>query len=390
MNFKQSNKGDDEVSCPKIVPFERDISYYFQKGNHYLFKNNWQKALLYYKKIIEIAPHDPINHYNLGCLLSKMGQLEEANRVFQFILERLDRSYWDCYFLMAINYGLLEDLEQAQSCLRKYLQNSPEGDMFIEAQELLWALDDDEVEIIDDRDDMYFIKDKEQLVEDIQNLSKDEFIKKNGNDAFTWNVLEKMLYQDHDVFKEKIIDIYAHMADDRAIETLKEFVRNPWEKDRLKQTALLKFKNMGYTGECRVFLKGVVREIHIKDYPLVAPFWKDEWQRVLSCTLSNMRRGDDYSENFFEDAQAMWIDFINKKSPDVPPIRKVETWAAGLEYCLTRFHFLNVTQKEIALKYGVSSASVRAKFKIINEVLKIDQKAYRNMLVYLFNVDKEE
>ncbi len=83
---------------------------------------------------------------------------------------------------MAINYGLLEDLEQAQSCLRKYLQNSPEGDMFIEAQELLWALDDDEVEIIDDRDDMYFIKDKEQLVEDIQNLSKDEFIK-NGNDA---------------------------------------------------------------------------------------------------------------------------------------------------------------------------------------------------------------
>ncbi len=62
-----------------------------------------------------------------------------------------------------------------------------------------------------------------------------------------------------------------------------------------------------------------MREIHIKDYPLVAPFWKDEWQRVLSCTLSNMRRGDDYSENFFEDAQAMWIDFINKKSPDVPP-----------------------------------------------------------------------
>ncbi|NLI70003.1 MAG: tetratricopeptide repeat protein [Firmicutes bacterium] len=390
MNIKRGNNRNVEGSCPKIVPFERDAAYYFQKGNYYLFKNNWRKALLYYKKTIEMEPLDPLNHYNLGCLLSKMGQLEEANQIFQFILEHLDRSYWDCYFLMAINYGLMEDLEEAQRCLQKYLQNSPGGEMFIEAQELLWALDDEEMVISDDVDVPFIIKKNEELIEDIQILSKDEFISRYDHDDYTWDLLRKLLFQGNDMFKKKIIDIYAELGDDRAVAAFKEFVRNPWVKDQLKQAVLLKLKNIGFSGECRVYLKGVLQEIHINNYPLVVPHWKDEWQEVLDCTLNHMRQGGDYNENFFEDVQAMWIDYINRKGEDMPPIHKVETWAAGLEYCLVRFHLLNVTQTEIAGKYGVSSSSVRAKFKVIDETLQIDKKAYQNMLVYLFNGDREK
>ncbi|NLZ28905.1 MAG: tetratricopeptide repeat protein [Firmicutes bacterium] len=390
MNIKQGNKRNDEGSCPKIVPFEREPAYYFKKGNYYLFRNNWRKALLYYKKTIEIDPLNPRNHYNLGCLLSKMGQLEEANQIFQFILERLDRSYWDCYFLMAINYGLMEDLEEAQRCLQKYLQNSPGGEMFMEAQELLWALDDEKIEISDDVDVPFFIKNNEKLIEDVQILGKDEFIRRYDHDDSAWDLLRKLLFQGHDMFKEKIIDIYAQLGDDRAIAAFKEFVRNPWVNDRLKQTVLLKLKNTGFSGECRVYLKDAVREIHINDYPLAVPCWKDEWQEVLDCTLNHMRRGGDYDESFFEDVQAMWIDYINTKGKDMPSIRKIETWAAGLEYCLARFHLLNVTQAEIADKYGVSSSSVRSKFKSIDEALQIDGITCRNMLIYLLNEDREK
>lgn len=390
MNIKRGNKKNDEGSCPKIVPFEREAAYYFKKGNYYLFRNNWRKALLYYKKTIEIDPLDPRNHYNLGCLLSKMGQLEEANQIFQFVLEHLDRSYWDCYFLMAINYGLMEDLEEAQRCLQKYLQNSPGGEMFMEAQELLWALDDEEIEISDDVDGLFIIKNNEKLIEDVQVLSKDEFIRRYDHDDSTWGLLRKLLFQGHDMFKEKIIDIYAQLGDDRAVAAFKEFVRNPWVNDRLKQAVLLKLKNMGFSGECCVFLKGAVREIHINDYPLAVSCWKDEWQEVLACTLSHMRRGGDYDESFFEDVEAIWIDYINRKGKDMPPIRKIETWAAGLEYCLARFHLLNVTQAEIADKYGVSSSSVRSKFKVIDEILQIDGITCRNMLISLLNEDREK
>ncbi len=373
-----------------VVPFERDVDYYFQKGNQHFFKNNWPKALLYFKKTIEMAPDDPLNHYNLACLLSKMGQLEEANKVFEYILEHLDKTYWECYFLLAINYGLMEEVEKAQSYLQKYLDNSPEGELAVEAQELLWALTEDEMEDFEEYEELLFNDNKEEIILDLKKLSKDEFIMKHEKNSFFWNALKRILYQGNDALKEDIINIYGHIANQKAADTLREFVRNPWVKDRLKQIALLKFKNMGYNEQCQAHLKGEVQEVNLEKFPLEAPFWKERWQEVLNCTLKKMHKSNDYDDNFFDDIQAMWIDFINKMFPDVPLIKKRETWAAGLEYSLTRFHCLSVTQKEIADKYGVSVSSVRSKYKIINDALKIDQKAYRNMLIYLFQVEKND
>lgn len=376
----------------KVVPFERDVSYYTRKGNQHFLRNNWSKALLYFKKTTEMAPEDPLNHYNLACLLSKMGQLEEANKVFEYIIGCMDKSYMDCYFLLAVNYGLMEEIEKAQSYLELYLSNAPDGELAIEAQELLWAITEDDLddEYMEEYEDVLFKDSKEEIISDIREMSKDEFIRKHEKNSFFWNALKRILYQGNDALKEDIISIYEYIANQEAADTLKEFVRNPWVKDRLKQIALLKFKNMGYNEQCQAHLKGKVHEVNLKKFPLEAPFWEDRWQEVLNCTLSNMDKSNDYNDNFFEDVQAMWIDFINKSFPDIPVIKKCETWAAGLEYSLTRFHFLNVTQKEVADKYGVSVASVRSKFRVINETLNIDQKAYRNMLVYLFQADKNE
>lgn len=374
----------------KVVPFERDINYYSQKGNQHFFKNNWSKALLYFRKTTEMAPDDPVNHYNLACLFSKMGQLEEANRIFEYIIEHLDNSYWECYFLLAINYGLMEEIEKAQSYLQQYLDNSPDGDLAVEAQELLWAITEDDPEEYEEFEEALFYDDQEDLLSDIKEMSKGDFVGKHEKEPYFGDTLKRIFYQSNDALKEEILNIYEYIANQEAADTLKEFVRNPWVKDRIKQIALLKYKNMGYSDRCQVYLKGKVQDVNLKSFPLEAPFWEDKWQEVFNCTLRNMHKSNDYNENFFEDAQAIWLDFINTVYPDVPLIKKHETWAAGLEYSLVRFHFLNVTQKEIADKYGVSVTSVSAKFKIINETLKIDQKAYRNMLVYLFQKNKSE
>ena len=385
------NKEDLQGASRKIVPFEREVGYYLNKGNQHLFKNNWPKALLFFKKSIEMAPKDPLNHYNLGCLLSRMGQLKEANRIFEYILEKLDDTYWECYFFLAVNYGILEDVEEARTCLQVYLNNAPEGEMMDEAEELLWAISHEEVDYYstpEDFDDIYFNENKERFVSDIKEMGKEDFIKKYENDSFFRHFMSRILYQGNDSLKEDVIDIYGHMSHWEAVKTLKEFVRNPWVSDRLKQMALLKFKNKGTQRKCNVFLRGKVQEVDLKNYPLQAPFWKEEWHQVLSCTLKKMHKSNDYDDNFFGDVQAMWIDYINKVYPDVPRFRVTETWAAGLEYSLVRFHFLGITQREIADKYGVSVSSVGAKFKAINDVLRIDKKAYRNMLFYLIQAEK--
>lgn len=50
---------------------------------------------------------------------------------------------------------------------------------------------------------------------------------------------------------------------------------------------------------------------------------------------------------------------------------------------------MNLTQEELARAYGVSPSSVGRKYKQINALLKIDQKAYRNMLAFLVRHDRE-
>lgn len=364
----------------KVIPFERDASYYFERGNRYFFRNNWSKALLFFRKAIEIEPDNAFNHYSLGCMLSKMGQLEEANKVFQYILNHMDDSYFECYFLMAVNFGLMEDLEKAQRYLKKYLEHSPEGEMAWEAHELLWALADEESDCVQDT---ILERQKEEILGDMKGLARDEFIKKYRGSPVFWKTIKKILYQCCDSIKEELIDIMAGMGSGEARETLREFVRNPWVKDRVKRIALLKLKEMYGSGWCQVFLEGKVQEVDLAQYPHREQVWKSEWQTVLDRSIRNMRSSSLYDEYFFDDVRAIWIDFINSTFPNVPRIFKPETWSAGLEYTLARFHFLNITQKQLSSDYGVSPSSVRAKFKIINDALRIDQKAYFNLLSFL-------
>ena len=109
----------------------------------------------------------------------------------------------------------------------------------------------------------------------------------------------------------------------------------------------------------------------------------------MDCSLKNMRLTKTYSERFYEDAQAIWIDYLNNSYPHQPTITKIETWSAGLEYALSRFHFLNVTQKKLADNYRVSTSSISLKYKEINEVLNIEHRAYHNMLIYLTKHEQE-
>ncbi|MGI6096586.1 MAG: hypothetical protein ACOYBM_00490 [Dethiobacteria bacterium] len=374
-----NTRAKTENKNAKVTPFIREASYYYQKGSYYFHKNKWQKAVFYFRKTVEVEPENPLNHYNLACLLSKIGRLKEANKVFKFIVEKLDPSLTECYFLMAVNFGLLEDLGRACKFLHLYLDLEPEGDMAEEARELLLALSEEEHKI----ETYLSLEEKEELVRKFAELNMKELSDNYYGDPDFRKMLRLGLYEMADELKEKIIRFFGFLGRDKERNLLYEFVRNPWVKERLRQIALLELKNMGVQGRCSVFFNGKFQEIDLGTYPLLAPVWKQEWQDVLDCTIDNMRRGGYYEEGFYEDVQAIWLDFINSVYPEVPPIKKVETWAAGLEYSLGRFHFLNATQKKLAEDYGVSLASVGAKFKQINEVLKIDQKAYQNMLSYL-------
>lgn len=362
-----------------VVPFERDAGFYLQKGMFHYQKNRLDKALLYFQKAVSVEPRNPFNHYNLACMLSKMGRLKEANRIFLHIISELDRNMPDCYFLLAINYGLLEDLKKSREYLMRYLQADPEGELSYEAMELLDALDEDIC-----IDELPAYAERDLFMERILKSGNSEELSKlyNSHSGFR-SALNNRLYHGSDEFKEDILRFYGAFGGDAARRILREFVKNPWVKERFRQLALLELKNLGERGELQIFCGGELKDVDLEQYPLRMPVWRREWQQVVDCAMNNMRKSNCYDEGFFDDVQAIWLDFINTVYPATPKITKVQTWAAALEYSLARFHYLNLTQKELSDEYAVSTASISSKFQVINNALNLDEKAYRNMITYL-------
>jgi tetratricopeptide (TPR) repeat protein len=362
----------------KVVPFEREAGFYLQKGMFYYQKNRPDKALRFFQKAVAVEPKNPFNHYNLACMLSKLGQLKEANCIFLHIIHELDETLGDCYFLLAINYGLLDDLDKSREYLMLYLKVEPDGEMSYEAAELLDAIDEDisfdELPAYAERD---LFMDRILSVESPEEIDK-MFCSSRG----FRKALNNRLYHGSDEFKEEVLRLYGKLGGEISRKVLLEFVKNPWIKERFRQLALLELKKFG-AQEIQVFQNGEVREMNLESYPVKTPFWRQEWQQVVDSAMRNMRKSNCYEEGFFDDLQAIWRDYINTVYPDVPRIVKAETWAAALEYSLARFHFLSLTQKELAQEYGVSTASISNKFQQINKALWIDEKAYRNMIVYL-------
>ncbi len=372
----------------KVTPFTRDAPYYARKGAYYSQKNKPSKALLYLQKAVETEPDDPLNHYNLACLLSKINHLKEANCIFDHIVRNLDAQLTECYFFMAVNHGLMEDLAEAKRLLLKYLETSPEGDMVEEAEDLLLAMEDeDDGEAYNHGPNAV---ENEALLKLVDDLGRAQFNgllleEKGFQQTLRWG-----LYQGGDLLKEAILLLYGETGCQAARRSLAEFAANPWVNERLRQVALHQLKKSNPNGTCRIYSDGRFHEINLSDCPPPAPIWEGKWQQVLECTFANMRRSSYYSEEFYDDAEAIWLDFINRIYPQGPKVKILQTWAAGLEYCLARFHFLGLTQRELAAAYGVSTSSVRRKFNEINSVLQIDRKAYRNMLALLTDREKEQ
>ncbi len=370
-----------------MVSFTRDAPFYARKGAYYSQKNKPSKALLYLQKAVETEPEDPLNHYNLACLLSKINHLKEANCIFEHIVKNLDGELTECYFFMAVNHGLMEDLPEARRLLLIYLDSSPDGDMAEEAEDLLLAMEDEEeYEAYNRSPDA---AESEALIQLVEDMGKTEFKESLLEEKAFQQTLRWGLYQGGDMLKEAILLLYGETGCREARRSLADFAGNPWVNERLRQVALHELKKADPKGTCRVYADGEFREIELCACPPPAPIWESKWQQVLEHTFINMRRSAYYSEEFYNDAEAIWLDYINCLYPRGPRVQVAQTWAAGLEYCLSRFHFLGLTQKELAEAYGVSISSVRRKFNEINSVLQIDRKAYRHMLALLTDREGE-
>ena len=67
----------------RIVEFSRGSKFYYELGNYYYYKNNLDRALAYYQRALAVDPANPVNYFNVACLLSELGKYRESISLFK-------------------------------------------------------------------------------------------------------------------------------------------------------------------------------------------------------------------------------------------------------------------------------------------------------------------
>lgn len=134
---KQPIKWDYEH---KVVRLRLDAGFFFERAVRSLDRNNYEKALKYFRLAVDKEPDNPINHCNLAGVLSEMGRFAESNKVLQTVVDYVDPELYECYFYMANNAANMEELELAEKYLCLYLSKDPQGEFAEDAEEMLQVI----------------------------------------------------------------------------------------------------------------------------------------------------------------------------------------------------------------------------------------------------------
>lgn len=160
--------------------------------------------------------------------------------------------------------------------------------------------------------------------------------------------------------KLQVIHTLEHIADDEVQHALQSFLQEPGEDADLKDAARLVLQQLE-SKRSRI----QDREASVKGKE-VLPDWHPTWQEVVDKAFQSM---DKRTDHFWKrELETLWSDFLSKLYPDIPNIRNTSGWAAALEYITAKMRGRAYTYEEVALRYGISSSTVRRYARQIDQV----------------------
>ncbi|MBO8173277.1 MAG: tetratricopeptide repeat protein [Bacillaceae bacterium] len=165
--------------------------------------------------------------------------------------------------------------------------------------------------------------------------------------------------------KIQVLQTLSLLKDQEAEEALRYYLLQPDEEESLKKIAVMLLHQMDAKTPYHVFMDGEEKTIYAPEKEEVA--FIRQWSAVMECFEVNM--GEAYGEHEHQEAHQIWIEFLSQSYPNLPQIRKKETWAAAVEYFVAKHNKKKVTQSEVARKYGVAASTLAKHFKQLNECL---------------------
>ncbi|PTX59627.1 tetratricopeptide repeat protein [Melghirimyces profundicolus] len=319
------------------------------------------------------VPFHSEHTYKLATTLGILGEHEGAYRLFRQLLKREERPDPSLYHYAAAAALNTKRFDRARNYWRMARDLDPGSEIPVFYLNQLDHWEPFPPENVPTVSYQYQLPFEEQLIQlDRQQNTLPDQIRQNPliRSSFFW----ALNHGDKET-KLQVLQVFEWIADREVEQVLRSFLMKQDEEDELKRIALYVLQQMEAKGPYRAILGG--RELTIPPCELTRelPVWLKAWEKVLECCLNGMDGLYDISQ--LNDAQIIWAEFLRKNHANLPKIRKVEGWAAALEYVVARLHGIAITQESVARKHEVSSSTVGRHVRVLEKTCRVTRDGSR-------------
>lgn len=305
------------------------------------------------KQLIEglkkVYPYHQEHQYKLATTLGILGEDARALELFSSLLKRgvfEDLSLYHYIAVANFNIGKTEKAIEYWCKLKSLNPNSEIAEYYLNIAE------DPEILQSTKRLPYHY-----QLPFDVQLKKMDWFV--NGklpknlmrDPLIRSSLFWSLRYGDRET-KLQVLQSFEVLADEEVEEALRQFILDKEEDNYIKKAAIFVLKQIGAKSPYRAYLHGRLVEIDQQTIEERFPEWIDNWKKVSQCLREHMEGEYDLLEH--QEAQTIWVTFLENVHPNFPQIRKAEGWAAAIEYFMLWRKKKKVSKAEVAERYSVS------------------------------------
>ncbi|HYE10252.1 MAG TPA: tetratricopeptide repeat protein [Patescibacteria group bacterium] len=359
----------------KAIDLAREVLNYEQNNVHAncniaIFYNkfdlsNWVEKQI--KSIKKLNTENPEYLYKIADTLGCLDKHDEAYKVYKRLLslEPHNTLYYHYTAVAAYNAGRFHDSMKywrklaeldKQNLISDYYMNLVQGalnnEQLQEDQSLSYAYQLPKEEV------NRRLAHTQVFVEGSRETSLQILSEKNGEEAIYFSIcfdrllIRKLVF---DKIKKEL------MLESEGI--LRKYILRSEIEDEIKIEAVFLLDIIGAKQPYSVNFGGEILEITADPLSIDIYAVNEEWEDIIKKAQKTMK--GKYKGAYKRFVENLWMSFIKYLYPDIPKTNNIDGWAAALEYVYCKLHHIKTTQEEIAVRYEVSTGSIREKYKVI-------------------------
>ena len=359
----------------KAIDLAREVLNYEQNNVHAncniaIFYNkfdlsNWVEKQI--KSIKKLNTENPEYLYKIADTLGCLDKHDEAYKVYKRLLslEPHNTLYYHYTAVAAYNAGRFHDSMKywrklaeldKQNLISDYYMNLVQGalnnEQLQEDQSLSYAYQLPKEEV------NRRLAHTQVFVEGSRETSLQILSEKNGEEAIYFSICFDRLLIRKLVFDKIKKELMLESED-----ILRKYILRSEIEDEIKIEAVFLLDIIGAKQPYSVNFGGEILEITADPLSIDIYAVNEEWEDIIKKAQKTMK--GKYKGAYKRFVENLWMSFIKYLYPDIPKTNNIDGWAAALEYVYCKLHHIKTTQEEIAVRYEVSTGSIREKYKVI-------------------------